>query len=103
MFAIEHNRTFQFELEWTWYRRMRTIQDPAAIGVLYARYRSLPPEAFREALSPHLQEATIGQFLENWSIIIRYRDKKPTSYRIPSTQGPWSPLIHLISTVTSHG
>ena len=78
---------------------MRTIQDPEAIGVLYARYRSLPPEA----LSPHLQEATIGQFLENWSIIIRYRDKKPTSYRIPSTQGPWSPLIHLISTATSHG
>jgi hypothetical protein len=53
---------------------MKTIRDPAALGLVYERYRSLPKSRFREILEPHLSKAEIDQFFTSRSIIIRYLD-----------------------------
>ena len=74
LFAIDHNRTFRFDLEWTWYRRMKTIRDPKALGIPYQRYKNVSPSAFAKALASHLPANTIDSFLKSRRIIIRYFD-----------------------------
>lgn len=86
LFAIDHNRTFQFEHEWTWYKRMRTIRDPRSLGSAYERYKTLSEKTFRSALSPHLSAETIKRFLETRSIVLRFfansiDDQTSTPYR----------------------
>jgi len=78
LFAIDHNRTFQFHLSWTWYRRMKTIRDPKNLGLVYERYRTLPVSQFREILVPHLTGDEIDLFLKHRRIIIRYLDSAIT-------------------------
>lgn len=85
LIAIDHNRTFRFDLEWTWYRRMRTVRDPGSLGVPYDLFRSLPESAFENALAPHLDEGTIQSFLRSRSIVVRYLNSlhTQTSDRVP--------------------
>lgn len=66
LFPIAHNRTFQFDRDWTWYQHARSL------GSVYKRYRSLASDNFRCALSPHLPEDRIDRFLEYRRIILRY-------------------------------
>jgi hypothetical protein len=70
LFAIDHNRTFRFDLDW--YHRMRSIGDPASLRKVFERYQSLSPAEFRKVLTPYLSRAEIDQFLEKRSIIVRY-------------------------------
>ena len=74
LFAIDHNRTFQFDLSWTWYSRMKSIRDPKSLGPVYERFRDLPVSEFRQVLKPHLSNDEIDQFLETRSIVLRYLD-----------------------------
>lgn len=74
LFAIDHNRTFRFDLDWTWFQRMRTIRSPGTLGEPLERYRALEARAFREALSPHLTDEQIDRFLDSRLIILRYLD-----------------------------
>jgi hypothetical protein len=73
LIAIDHNRTFQFQHNWTWYIRMKTIRDPRTLGQSYELYRSLPASRFRDVLKLHLTESEMVQFFESRSII-RYLD-----------------------------
>jgi hypothetical protein len=72
LFAIDHNRTFRFDLDWTWYHRMRSISNPVSLHEPFERYRTLSPKDFRNALVPYLSNDEINQFLEKRSIIVRY-------------------------------
>lgn len=49
LIAIDHNRTFQFDQEWTWYRRMRTIRNPEGLGRSLRLFRTLPEAEFERA------------------------------------------------------
>ena len=52
LFAIDDNRTFRIDLDWTWYHRMRSIGDPASLRKVFERYQSLSPAEFRKVLTP---------------------------------------------------
>lgn len=40
-FAIDHNRSFYHELGWTWWERIKLIQDHAALADVYDRFEAV--------------------------------------------------------------